>query len=146
MPRCRRRRRRTTALRRSSALRVEQDGVGNQLWLELHLVHLELLRHRHRVRPVEARATELFCGAAADGSHQAWNGEVSKAVGADVGADLLHSSAGRDQLLGRADVDAHEAWKAHRRAGDADRKSTRLNSSHGYISYAVFCLKKKKKK
>src|SRR2546422_6877442 len=30
-----------------------------------------------------------------------------------------------------------------RRRGD--RKSTRLNSSHGYISYAVFCLKKKKK-
>src|SRR2546429_3431371 len=40
---------------------------------------------------------------------------------------------------------------AHRpagRGGDVgqDRKSTRLNSSHGYISYAVFCLKKKKKK
>src|SRR2546429_2028501 len=41
----------------------------------------------------------------------------------------------------------------HRRAGargvavrddPLDRKSTRLNSSHGYISYAVFCLKKKK--
>src|SRR2546429_9242191 len=30
----------------------------------------------------------------------------------------------------------------HARLGD--RKSTRLNSSHGYISYAVFCLKKKK--
>src|SRR3989449_7901880 len=28
--------------------------------------------------------------------------------------------------------------------GFTDRKSTRLNSSHGYISYAVFCLKKKK--
>src|SRR2546422_2962387 len=28
--------------------------------------------------------------------------------------------------------------------GMRDRKSTRLNSSHGYISYAVFCLKKKK--
>src|SRR2546429_7063538 len=28
-------------------------------------------------------------------------------------------------------------------ATGADRKSTRLNSSHGYISYAVFCLKKK---
>src|SRR5687768_17950635 len=27
---------------------------------------------------------------------------------------------------------------------NSDRKSTRLNSSHGYISYAVFCLKKKK--
>src|SRR2546429_5428995 len=31
---------------------------------------------------------------------------------------------------------------AHR--GGPDRKSTRLNSSHGYISYAVFCLQKKK--
>src|SRR2546426_2858489 len=31
------------------------------------------------------------------------------------------------------------------RAGDGDRKSTRLNSSHLVISYAVFCLKKKKK-
>src|SRR2546422_4689155 len=30
------------------------------------------------------------------------------------------------------------------RLADRDRKSTRLNSSHGYISYAVFCLKKKK--
>src|SRR2546422_7500035 len=29
-------------------------------------------------------------------------------------------------------------------AENLDRKSTRLNSSHGYISYAVFCLKKKK--
>src|SRR2546422_5485163 len=29
---------------------------------------------------------------------------------------------------------------------NGDRKSTRLNSSHGYISYAVFCLKKKKKR
>src|SRR2546429_4451589 len=32
------------------------------------------------------------------------------------------------------------------RGAERDRKSTRLNSSHGYISYAVFCLKKKKKK
>src|SRR2546422_3277688 len=36
------------------------------------------------------------------------------------------------------DFDAY--WKFHE-----DRKSTRLNSSHGYISYAVFCLKKKNK-
>src|SRR2546422_1337335 len=33
-----------------------------------------------------------------------------------------------------------------RRVDRGDRKSTRLNSSHGYISYAVFCLKKKKNK
>src|SRR2546422_2101553 len=31
----------------------------------------------------------------------------------------------------------------HLRVVNQDRKSTRLNSSHGYISYAVFCLKKK---
>src|SRR2546429_5108284 len=34
---------------------------------------------------------------------------------------------------------------ANRENKERDRKSTRLNSSHGYISYAVFCLKKKKK-
>src|SRR2546422_6902324 len=39
------------------------------------------------------------------------------------------------------------SWLRRRPAAAAgrDRKSTRLNSSHGYISYAVFCLKKKKK-
>src|SRR2546422_7672810 len=36
------------------------------------------------------------------------------------------------------------AVRRGRAALDLDRKSTRLNSSHGYISYAVFCLKKKK--
>src|SRR5256886_13419209 len=39
------------------------------------------------------------------------------------------------------------AWVARpEAAGEPDRKSTRLNSSHSQISYAVFCLKKKKKK
>src|SRR5688572_32216972 len=38
----------------------------------------------------------------------------------------------------------HVAEQLHR--SRADRKSTRLNSSHSQISYAVFCLKKKKKK
>src|SRR2546427_9027731 len=36
--------------------------------------------------------------------------------------------------------------QAYRQRGPRDRKSTRLNSSHSQISYAVFCLKKKKKK
>src|SRR2546422_4463687 len=43
----------------------------------------------------------------------------------------------------------HRRPHPHRRGGGSllpqDRKSTRLNSSHGYISYAVFCLKKKNK-
>src|SRR5438552_15825378 len=37
-------------------------------------------------------------------------------------------------------------WSFRRTDDDRDRKSTRLNSSHQIISYAVFCLKKKKKK
>src|SRR2546422_6007475 len=37
-------------------------------------------------------------------------------------------------------------WVSPSKYASKDRKSTRLNSSHGYISYAVFCLKKKKKK
>src|SRR2546422_11766657 len=37
------------------------------------------------------------------------------------------------------------AGRGGARCVQGDRKSTRLNSSHGYISYAVFCLKKKKK-
>src|SRR2546422_6632112 len=36
------------------------------------------------------------------------------------------------------------AAERRRQRVQRDRKSTRLNSSHGYISYAVFCLKKKK--
>src|SRR3989449_7848158 len=55
-------------------------------------------------------------------------------------------SGGRDGPL-RRDA-ARDAGHGDARAAgrpDADRKSTRLNSSHGYISYAVFCLKKKKK-
>src|SRR2546421_8348346 len=46
------------------------------------------------------------------------------------------SRAGGGQLAGRA----------RERGPSEDRKSTRLNSSHDQISYAVFCLKKKKKK
>src|SRR2546422_5414777 len=45
----------------------------------------------------------------------------------------------RLRLPARGPPDRAGAWAAR-----VDRKSTRLNSSHGYISYAVFCLKKKK--
>src|SRR2546427_7408024 len=38
----------------------------------------------------------------------------------------------------------HECTRAAAQADQQDRKSTRLNSSHSQISYAVFCLKKKK--
>src|SRR5579875_3978299 len=62
-----------------------------------------------------------------------------------------------DDRIGLDDVLAELDAVEHRSAGDTgcreqaiaahqDRKSTRLNSSHTVISYAVFCLKKKKKK
>src|SRR2546427_8334160 len=44
----------------------------------------------------------------------------------------------------RVDPLDHVEHGEHYRRGETDRKSTRLNSSHSQISYAVFCLKKKK--
>src|SRR3712207_6942874 len=80
--------------------------------------------------------------------------------GIDVSKDsldacLLPPSGGARQAAFANDAKGHAAlaaW-AERHAGglplrfclEADRKSTRLNSSHANISYAVFCLKKKKK-
>src|SRR5688572_30954296 len=54
-----------------------------------------------------------------------------------------HGGAARP-VRGRRRGDARRRGGARRRR--RDRKSTRLNSSHSQISYAVFCLKKKKKK
>src|SRR5260221_1511004 len=42
-------------------------------------------------------------------------------------------------------IGVHGDWGAGKSSERLDRKSTRLNSSHTVISYAVFCLKKKKK-
>src|SRR5687768_18356154 len=59
---------------------------------------------------------------------------------ADRGADRLLQGAGA--RLDRHDLGAEQAHPLDVRALAADRKSTRLNSSHGYTSYAVFRLKK----
>src|SRR2546430_10110473 len=54
------------------------------------------------------------------------------------GLELLAAGQGQDQVGGGG------AHVRQRLADRGDRKSTRLNSSHSQISYAVFCLKKKK--
>src|SRR6266705_4100413 len=59
--------------------------------------------------------------------------------------DALPISGQLGQLDAEPQVGLVRAEPGHR-LGEADRKSTRLNSSHRTISYAVFCLKKKKKK
>src|SRR5688572_32200293 len=58
----------------------------------------------------------------------------------------LFRSEDRRRPLRAGGLRLHERHVRERDQGDqADRKSTRLNSSHSQISYAVFCLKKKKK-
>src|SRR5688572_31398526 len=67
--------------------------------------------------------------------------------GARAAAPGAHAGAGRmagEALHGGCDR-GRSAPDADRDGGPRDRKSTRLNSSHSQISYAVFCLKKKKK-
>src|SRR2546430_11733309 len=56
---------------------------------------------------------------------------------------LFRSLSGGQQSLHRRGALHHPRRHPSRRTG-RDRKSTRLNSSHSQISYAVFCLKKKK--
>src|SRR2546429_6854003 len=59
-------------------------------------------------------------------------------------AGLRCRRAGDRGLAPRRRVVGAGAGRGPGRPPGGDRKSTRLNSSHGYISYAVFCLKKKK--
>src|SRR2546430_6803978 len=60
--------------------------------------------------------------------------------------DLERMEKSNRQLRTRlAELDTIRAGREREQAEVADRKSTRLNSSHSQISYAVFCLKKKKK-
>src|SRR5690625_6057997 len=67
------------------------------------------------------------------------SGGIGMVDGAD--AQLVHD--GNGARAHRDDV-AHDAANTGSGALERDRKSTRLNSSHVAISYAVFCLKKKK--
>src|SRR2546422_8552325 len=71
--------------------------------------------------------TTLF--RSADDLHEGWPEFDVEILGCNYQGHFENSSSARVRVLP---------------AGD--RKSTRLNSSHGYISYAVFCLKKKKSK
>src|SRR2546430_7212034 len=61
-----------------------------------------------------------------------------RARAGDLDADAPRAPRAHVLALPDAPVRAREALEVHR-----DRKSTRLNSSHSQISYAVFCLKKK---
>src|SRR2546430_3658545 len=67
------------------------------------------------------------------------DGEIS--ITGRVGHDAEAGDGVRARIVHNNEKELGQ-WKVKKR----DRKSTRLNSSHSQISYAVFCLKKKKKK
>src|SRR5687768_17941187 len=73
-------------------------------------------------------------------------GRIAVLLQAEPGSDRGVLPRDRNALADRRDALQHPGVREPDVAGDEDRKSTRLNSSHGYISYAVFCLKKKKKR
>src|SRR2546426_4308107 len=66
-----------------------------------------------------------------------------RTCGGVVGGRLYERLVGRRPPRGRSDHPSRPRARANR---GGDRKSTRLNSSHLVISYAVFCLKKKKRR
>src|SRR2546429_4351513 len=119
---------------RSSGPAFSQDSSFDP-WVEIHAENL-----RHNVTEISRRVSVRPILA------------VIKNNGYGLGvvnvAQLLEP---QPEIFGFAVVKLHEAFSL-RDAGIRkpilllDRKSTRLNSSHGYISYAVFCLKKKNKR
>src|SRR5690349_22629552 len=88
------------------------------------------------VTGVQTCALPILCGRSGRGLHPADGGarRAHRAGQSRQSRRVHHPPAGRD------------GDRADRLQIEADRKSTRLNSSHVEISYAVFCLKKKKKK
>src|SRR3712207_8963119 len=86
--------------------------------------------------------TTLFRSVLGDaGADAASGGDGNDHVRGGAGDDVLNGNGGHDAVRGDGGDD-----KIHGGLGDddlQDRKSTRLNSSHANISYAVFCLKKK---
>src|SRR2546429_5783334 len=89
---------------------------------------------------------ELFGARLREFFHIVFAAKVQAAGGARFDARRLEAFA--DAVGAKRALEDAMRLRVHLRnvewAAGKDRKSTRLNSSHGYISYAVFCLKKKK--
>src|SRR5687768_18140342 len=97
-----------------------------------------------RLRPPRSTLfpyTTLFRSKAVTGHRTAQKTEVQRAIQLTPDNWPLPN-----ELQAHHPIRRHRfSWLADAGRAAKDRKSTRLNSSHGYISYAVFCLKKKKK-
>src|SRR2546422_7090798 len=116
------------------------------------LLRCQLGEQRRRVGRAGARRPSREPGGGAP-CHESFQGAGRVGTGqprrvGDGGAGGRPQAQQRGVGLGLGRREAEGGEIEGRRCHDAvvmtDRKSTRLNSSHGYISYAVFCLKKKK--
>src|SRR5690606_40994914 len=125
--------------------RVDGGFCSNRLWMQVS-------KSRGRQLPVVARDST---------SWQAWNTPARAIAWSRLGGENhMSASPPVEAVVNDPAAEAHLALVEHHRlaGGDGplglvefhppaivlDRKSTRLNSSHVKISYAVFCLKKKK--
>src|SRR6266511_273144 len=107
------------------------EGQRHELLLHTELLRRDSLRRRRRLRLVDHRGARF---------------DVSGRPAGPAAGLRLHQSRGDPEL---ADVEVavclqQDAWRREEcvvLAARVDRKSTRLNSSHVKISYAVFCLK-----
>src|SRR2546429_1039861 len=129
------------------ALELRSGGRDHVLHGEAELL-LQLLQRRRRTERLHADARALGPDVTIPPEparllHRYPSRDVGRNHAVPIGLRLL-----LEQLPRRHADDAGPHARGAEplvRLDAQDRKSTRLNSSHGYISYAVFCLKKKKK-
>src|SRR5690349_24243867 len=98
---------------------------------------------RHPPRSTLFPYTTLFRSRVGPGRSACTGGRATAGADAQPRRGAASDARARHELGGRAAPGGRRPAVAGRSA--LDRKSTRLNSSHVEISYAVFCLKKKKK-
>src|SRR3989449_8612082 len=117
------------------------QAIGKELGVEYILAGTVRWEKSAR-RPNRVRVSTALMRAV--DANQVWARQYDTVLAGvfDVESNLAERVAGAlDVALGAPEREALSMTPTRE-----DRKSTRLNSSHGYISYAVFCLKKKKKK
>src|SRR5687768_3761644 len=110
--------------------------------LVLLLVAIPLFAQRRPVNTYSIVARDPATGQIGVAVQSHWFGVGQIVPWAEAGVGAVATQSFVDPTYGKLGLDLLRAGKS---APDSlrDRKSTRLNSSHGYISYAVFCLKKK---
>src|SRR2546422_5862468 len=109
------------------------------------IVFRHLLRRQRMQSPISARIFSSVSPSTRSAASKSV-GPCATGSGSHFGAGFAAVASGfQDELAGVGLDELASTLEEAAEGSRKDRKSTRLNSSHGYISYAVFCLKKKKK-